>query len=310
MKTLHTAECRIIAVILVLVLALTACAPAATEPEEVAATEQPVATEAPVGMANPASVNCVEQGGTLSIEKRPDGGEFGVCMFEDNLQCEEWALLRGECPVGGVKVTGYATTAARYCAITGGSYAVTADSGTETEQGTCTFADGSQCDAGAYFSGTCAVGENPAAASGPAIVPLTMEVCDGQAQAMSHFLYDLIPTQSEEPLTDFATGITGLGCMATITGDGTRFESPAAVDAILDGMLKEQGWTEDIMMQAGGPTGIGRGYRKDNQICQTSAIWWPAESANCPDDQPVSACPVTPEQQLYTVTLNCGQAAP
>ncbi|MEZ4583733.1 MAG: hypothetical protein R3A10_19215 [Caldilineaceae bacterium] len=53
------------------------------------------------------------------------------------MQCEEWALMRGECPDGGVKVTGYATDAARFCAITGGEYTVTDESG-DQEQGTCT----------------------------------------------------------------------------------------------------------------------------------------------------------------------------
>ena len=55
--------------------------------------------------ANPASENCVKQGGTVSIQTRGDGGQYGVCMFEDNKQCEEWAMLRGDCPVGGIKVT-------------------------------------------------------------------------------------------------------------------------------------------------------------------------------------------------------------
>jgi len=51
------------------------------------------------GAANPASQNCANQGGTLSIEARGDGGQFGVCYFEDNRQCEEWALLRGTVPL-------------------------------------------------------------------------------------------------------------------------------------------------------------------------------------------------------------------
>jgi putative hemolysin len=105
--------------------------------------------------ANPASVNCVEQGGTLSIEERGDGGQYGVCAFEDKRQCEEWALLRGDCPVGGVKVTGYATPAARYCAITGGAYTITGNSGADDEQGTCTLKDGARCDAWDYYNGTC-----------------------------------------------------------------------------------------------------------------------------------------------------------
>ena len=75
---------------------------------------------------------------------------------------------------------------------------------------------------------------------------------------------------------------------------------------ILGDMLEEQGGTEDPLLAAGGPTGVAAGYCKDDQICIASAMWVPDESANCPDDQPFSACEVTPEQQIYTVTLNCG----
>ena len=108
-----------------------------------------------VGLANPASQNCVAKGGTLSVEKNPAGGEFGVCTFVDNLQCEEWAMLRGECREGGIRVTGYATPAARYCAITGGAYAVVSASNTAGETGTCTLPNGKRCDAAAWFDGSC-----------------------------------------------------------------------------------------------------------------------------------------------------------
>ncbi|MGD9879869.1 MAG: DUF333 domain-containing protein [Reyranella sp.] len=103
-------------------------------------------------LANPASVRCVETGGTLRLERRPDGGQYGVCVFVDNRQCEEWALFRGECPAGGLRVTGYTTPAARYCAITGGRYSA---SGTANEKGTCAFPDGPACDAEAWYGGTC-----------------------------------------------------------------------------------------------------------------------------------------------------------
>jgi putative hemolysin len=104
-----------------------------------------------VQRANPASENCATKGGRHSVEKNPVGAEFGICVFEDNRQCEEWALLRSECPGGGVKVTGFATPAARYCGITGGKYAVTARSGTVEEKGTCTLPVGKRCDADVYF---------------------------------------------------------------------------------------------------------------------------------------------------------------
>ncbi len=53
------------------------------------------------GMANPASVNCVDKGGKVEIENDASGGQYGMCVFPDGKQCEEWAMFRGECPVGG-----------------------------------------------------------------------------------------------------------------------------------------------------------------------------------------------------------------
>lgn len=98
-------------------------------------------------LANPASQNCAARGGTLQIERRPDGGQFGVCVFVDNYQCEEWALFRGECPVGGLRVTGFLTPASRYCAITGGR--------NDDAAKTCLLPAGKTCNVDAYFAGTC-----------------------------------------------------------------------------------------------------------------------------------------------------------
>lgn len=138
---MKTYAIRILALIVVSALALSGCVVAPAT--------------APAQIANPASQNCVKQGGTLSFEQRGDGGQFGVCNFEDNRQCEEWALLRGDCPVGGLKVTGYVTPAARYCVIIGGTYAITANSGADDEQGACTLPGGAQCDAWDYYNGLC-----------------------------------------------------------------------------------------------------------------------------------------------------------
>ncbi len=278
-----------------------------TSPTQQIETQANQAQTEPAQLANPASENCVAQGGTLAFEERGDEGQFGVCYFEDNLQCEEWALMRGDCPVGGVKVTGYITEAARYCAITGGEYAITGNNGADDEQGTCSFKDGSQCNAWEYYDGGCTASATiPPADTELTIQPLPEEVCNGQAQAMSHVLDDLVPTQSEEPLDDPINNASGSGCQATITGTGVQFESPRVVVSALGSMLEEQGWTADPLLAAGGPTGAGLGYRNGDQICRVDAIWHPDDSANCPQDEPVSTCELTPEQQNYTVTLNCG----
>jgi putative hemolysin len=51
-----------------------------------------------VGLANPASVYCEENGGTLTIVTAEDGSQSGICTLPDGTECDEWAFFRGECP--------------------------------------------------------------------------------------------------------------------------------------------------------------------------------------------------------------------
>ena len=78
----------------------------------------PTPTPQPVGevIANPASENCIEQGGTLEIRQEA-AGEVGYCKFADGSECEEWAFMRGECKPGQSKAT-FADPFA-YCAAVG-----------------------------------------------------------------------------------------------------------------------------------------------------------------------------------------------
>jgi len=48
---------------------------------------------APIGIANPASVNCGTLGGTLEITDTP-AGQTGYCHLPDGRACEEWGLYR------------------------------------------------------------------------------------------------------------------------------------------------------------------------------------------------------------------------
>lgn len=45
-----------------------------------------------VGMANPASVYCVKQGGKLELVKT-DKGQIGYCTLPSGERIEEWALF-------------------------------------------------------------------------------------------------------------------------------------------------------------------------------------------------------------------------
>jgi len=55
-------------------------------------------TDGSTGLANPASVYCTENKGTLEIKDEEDG-QVGYCTLEDGEVCEEWAYYRKECGV-------------------------------------------------------------------------------------------------------------------------------------------------------------------------------------------------------------------
>ena len=55
--------------------------------------------ESPVGLPNPASQYCLDQG--YELDMRTDaGGVAGYCIFPDGTECEEWSFFRGECAPG------------------------------------------------------------------------------------------------------------------------------------------------------------------------------------------------------------------
>lgn len=47
-----------------------------------------------IGMANPASVYCVEQGGESITKQNKDGSEYGICKFKDGKEVDEWEFYR------------------------------------------------------------------------------------------------------------------------------------------------------------------------------------------------------------------------
>jgi hypothetical protein len=298
----------------VVIVALGALALGACVPLPPATPVEPSSTAA-AGIANPASENCLKQGGTLTIAEQPGGGQYGICVFQDNRQCEEWALLRGECPAGGVKVTGYATDAARFCAITGGTYTVTANSGQANEEGTCALPSGVTCPAARYFSGACSATTAPTPApttTETALKPPSAEVCNGAAQVMMQALPGVEVTQEAEPvaINDPARSASGTACRAIATGTGETFASPTApVDAISE-VMTQGGWQEDINLQAGGPTGTATGFRSGELVCVVAAGWRPGPAVSCPADRPISECQVPPNQQMYEVTVDCATSAP
>jgi hypothetical protein len=96
-----TINTTIIAILVVSVLLIAGCSNVSTVPKDDNSksvdSDKPTTPKGNTQMANPASVNCKEKGGTLSIVTDSTGGQIGICNFPDGTSCEEWALYRGEC---------------------------------------------------------------------------------------------------------------------------------------------------------------------------------------------------------------------
>lgn len=54
-------------------------------------------------LSNPATVYCLQNGGKFSMSKTLDGSTEGICELPNNIQCEEWAYYKGDCPSGSKK---------------------------------------------------------------------------------------------------------------------------------------------------------------------------------------------------------------
>jgi len=176
----------------------------------------PVTTPAQSAIANPASVNCGQIGGTTEIKKDASGGEYGMCTFANGTSCEEWSLFRNEGCKAGVDAA--ATTAASAnmanpasvaCVNAGGSLEIKKDA-TGGEYGMCTFANGTSCEEWALFRGEgCKAGVTAVtttAAEGKKMVTLT-DTDNGTTEDIAQSTRFAIQLR-ENPTTGFAWNAT------------------------------------------------------------------------------------------------------
>jgi putative hemolysin len=89
-----TSNTRIyLGILLVFLLALTACTAFQAQPE----TNDLATVSVQPNLPNPASVYCEQQGNRLEIRTAVDGSQSGICILTDEAECDEWAYYRGEC---------------------------------------------------------------------------------------------------------------------------------------------------------------------------------------------------------------------
>lgn len=96
-------------------------------------------------MPNPAAVACLKAGGSLTDEESAIGGTN--CVFPDGKICNQWALFRGECPAGGVRLPENISFEERACLLSGGHY--------QSSQNQCKTPEGKTCPGDAFLARDC-----------------------------------------------------------------------------------------------------------------------------------------------------------
>lgn len=149
------------------------------------------------------------------------------------------------------------------------------------------------------------------AANADTATPVYQPLPDEECSALRDTVASVLDTQAElqeAAFNDYVQGQMGRGCEITVTGTGETFGHFLDVAALLQTALTEAGWTPDMAYLADGPTGTAMGFRKGDQLALFNVDWQPSADANCPADEPISACDLTPAQQLFTITLNLAEA--
>ncbi len=133
--------------------------------------------------------------------------------------------------------------------------------------------------------------------------PPTDEQC-ASAQAA---IQPVIPIPLKMEIVDFTDFELnrGTACQVRADGNGITFSGVGETVRAIDAVLVPLGWT--LVNGADGPAGSGSEYTLGDLVALVFVKWVPAPDANCPQDQPINACPLTPGQMLYTVTVTFGQ---
>jgi hypothetical protein len=97
----------------------------------------------------------------------------------------------------------------------------------------------------------------------------------------------------------------GTACRFRAEGTGATVPNFAELAHALDTALTPFGFT--LVNGADGPTGTGREYTLGNLTAIVWVQWKPSPEVTCPKDQPISACPLTPQQKLVTVSVAFGE---
>jgi putative hemolysin len=108
----------------------------------------------PANLSPLARAYCNDLNFTYEVRTSPDGSEYGVCILPDGTVCDSWELYRGTCTAATSSNETIADPWGDFCLAMNYTYTIR-----ENPEGgvdhVCVFPDGRECDARAYYLGSC-----------------------------------------------------------------------------------------------------------------------------------------------------------
>ena len=146
---------------------------------------------------------------------------------------------------------------------------------------------------------------SPDAAS---VEPLPSAECEAiRAEIAQQLNVEL--TMQEADFTSEIANRQGRSCTLTATGTGEDFGNFVDTAQKIRDVLVAEGWTENQSYIADAPTATASGFEKENKLALMQVGWTPSEEVDCPTDQPISACDIEPNQQIFTVVIELVQTS-
>jgi hypothetical protein len=109
------------------------------------------------------------------------------------------------------------------------------------------------------------------------------------------------------PVVDSDIAATIVDCQILSNADATVFQSISTIYSTLSQSLPSAGWSEQTAFRSDAPDGFTTAFLKKTQFCQATATWEPADGLSCPQGKSAADCNLTPEQQMVSLTINCGR---
>ncbi|KAL7549244.1 hypothetical protein ACHAWF_012532 [Thalassiosira exigua] len=121
------------------------------------------------------STYCTLRGGMETTQYEPDGGQYGICIFDDGTACDTWKFVRRECKKGDLPIFSEFCTQNRGQEIQENvdwGHVLGAEPATYSS---CAFVNGTSCDEHAYFDEGCQPASSSAVQLRGATEPRTTE---------------------------------------------------------------------------------------------------------------------------------------